>query len=182
MEDIAIGIQNVSIRFNMSRDRVDSIKEYAIRAMKGQLFFDEFWALKDVSFEVKKGEVFGLVGLNGAGKSTILKVVAGVWSCAGVTDPDTTYVVAERMTGSSSPLRSFTHCCAESALWSNCPGRYSTVNTVSLPMHGKSSSYTKSTGGSEKIVTSDFWYASSETSSISYRISTRTPVIVSIPR
>ena len=78
MEDIAIGIQNVSIRFNMSRDRVDSIKEYAIRAMKGQLFFDEFWALKDVSFEVKKGEVFGLVGLNGAGKSTILKVVAGV--------------------------------------------------------------------------------------------------------
>ena len=46
MEDIAIGIQNVSIRFNMSRDRVDSIKEYAIRAMKGQLFFDEFWALK----------------------------------------------------------------------------------------------------------------------------------------
>lgn len=78
MEDIAIRIQDVSIRFNMSRDRVDSIKEYVIRAMKGQLFFDEFWALKNVSFDVKKGEVFGLVGLNGAGKSTILKVVAGV--------------------------------------------------------------------------------------------------------
>lgn len=78
MEDIAIRVQDVSIRFNMSRDRVDSIKEYVIRAMKGQLFFDEFWALKDVSFDVKKGEVFGLVGLNGAGKSTILKVVAGV--------------------------------------------------------------------------------------------------------
>ena len=92
MEDIAIGIQNVSIRFNMSRDRVDSIKEYAIRAMKGQLFFDEFWALKDVSFEVKKGEVFGLVGLNGAGKSTILKVVAGVLkpTRGQVTDPDLT--------------------------------------------------------------------------------------------
>lgn len=78
MEDIAIRVQDVSIRFNMSRDRVDSIKEYVIRAMKGQLFFDEFWALKNVSFDVKKGEVFGLVGLNGAGKSTILKVVAGV--------------------------------------------------------------------------------------------------------
>ena len=78
MEDIAIRIQDVSIRFNMSRDRVDSIKEYVIRAMKGQLFFDEFWALKDITLEVKKGEVFGFVGLNGAGKSTILKVVAGV--------------------------------------------------------------------------------------------------------
>jgi len=78
MDNTAISIDHVSIRFNMSRDRVDSVKEYIIRAMKGQLFFEEFWALKDITLKVKKGEVFGFVGLNGAGKSTILKVVAGV--------------------------------------------------------------------------------------------------------
>lgn len=74
----AICLDNVSMRFNMSRERVDSIKEYIIKAFKHQLFFDEFWALRDVSFEIAKGEVFGIVGLNGAGKSTLLKLVAGV--------------------------------------------------------------------------------------------------------
>lgn len=76
--DIAIRLDQVSMKFNMSRERVDSIKEYIVKALKRQLFFDEFWALKDISFEVKKGEVFGLIGLNGAGKSTLLKLVAGV--------------------------------------------------------------------------------------------------------
>ena len=78
MEEMAIRLDRVSVRFNMSRERVDSMKEYLIRAVKQQLFFDEFWALRDVSLEIRKGEVFGLVGLNGAGKSTILKTVAGV--------------------------------------------------------------------------------------------------------
>lgn len=77
-ETAAIRLEGVSMRFNMSRERVDSIKEYFIRLARHRLFFDEFWALREVSFEVKKGEVFGLVGLNGAGKSTLLKVVAGV--------------------------------------------------------------------------------------------------------
>lgn len=74
----AIRLENVSMRFNMNRERIDNIKEYLIRLARRQLFFEEFWALQDISFEVKQGEVFGLVGLNGAGKSTLLKLVAGV--------------------------------------------------------------------------------------------------------
>ena len=54
------------------------LKEYAVRALKGQLNYEEFWALKEVSFDVQRGEVLGIMGLNGSGKSTLLKVIAGV--------------------------------------------------------------------------------------------------------
>lgn len=73
-----VKIENLSIRFNLAKERVDSLKEYFIKFAKGSLEFEEFWALKDVSLEIKKGDVYGLVGLNGSGKSTLLKVVAGV--------------------------------------------------------------------------------------------------------
>ena len=74
----AVEVSNVSMRFNMSKDKVDSIKEYMIRLVKRQLFFEEFWALKEVSFSVEKGDVFGIVGLNGSGKSTLLKTISGI--------------------------------------------------------------------------------------------------------
>lgn len=74
----AVEVNNVSMRFNMSKDKVDSIKEYMIRLVKRQLFFEEFWALKEVSFSVEKGDVFGIVGLNGSGKSTLLKAISGI--------------------------------------------------------------------------------------------------------
>ena len=78
-DDVAISVQNVSMMFNLSREKTESLKEYVIKALKRQLYYDEFWALTDVSFEVKKGEVFGIMGFNGAGKSTLLKIVAGVF-------------------------------------------------------------------------------------------------------
>ncbi|MDL2232649.1 ABC transporter ATP-binding protein [Ruminococcaceae bacterium OttesenSCG-928-L11] len=78
-QDIAISVENVSMMFNLNREKIESLKEYAVKLMKRQLQFEEFWALKDVSFEVRRGEVFGIMGLNGAGKSTLLKVIAGVF-------------------------------------------------------------------------------------------------------
>lgn len=73
-----IEVQNVSVRFRMANDRVTSLKEYVVHLLSGKLQYGEFEALKNVSFEVKKGEVVGLVGHNGAGKSTILKVISGI--------------------------------------------------------------------------------------------------------
>lgn len=74
----AIEVKDVSMCFNLSREKVDSIKEYVIKALKRQLFYEEFWALNNVSFEVRKGDSVGLVGMNGSGKSTMLKIIAGV--------------------------------------------------------------------------------------------------------
>lgn len=73
-----VRVDDVSMMFNMSSDRIDNIKEYIIRLIKRDLMFREFWALKHVSFELEKGDSLGIVGLNGAGKSTLLKLIAGV--------------------------------------------------------------------------------------------------------
>lgn len=78
MNNIMIDVNNVSICFNLEREKINSIKEYLIRTIKGTIQYDEFWALKNVSFQVEKGDSVGLVGLNGSGKSTLLKVIAGV--------------------------------------------------------------------------------------------------------
>lgn len=74
----AVVVDNVSILFNLSSEKVDNIKEYFIKLVKHQLKFTEFWALRDVNFTVNQGERLGILGFNGAGKSTLLKTVAGV--------------------------------------------------------------------------------------------------------
>lgn len=77
---VALRVNDVSICFNLSKEKVDNFKELFIKKLKGEkIRFNEFWALKDVSFELKKGERLGILGLNGAGKSTLLKVIAGVY-------------------------------------------------------------------------------------------------------
>lgn len=66
------------MKFNLGKDKVNTLKEFLIKKAKHQIVVNEFWALKNISFEVKPGEVLGLVGSNGAGKSTLLKIIAGV--------------------------------------------------------------------------------------------------------
>ena len=71
MEDYAIEVKNVSLEFCLYSENVSSIKEYFIKKVKREISKDSFWALKDISFNVKKGEAVGLVGKNGCGKSTM---------------------------------------------------------------------------------------------------------------
>lgn len=77
-ENAIITVEHVSMKFNLSSEKFDNIKEYMIKTIKRQVSYDEFWALQDISFEVKRGDSVGLIGLNGSGKSTMLKTIAGV--------------------------------------------------------------------------------------------------------
>lgn len=79
MEKPSIVVDNVSMKFNLSKEKVDNLKDYFIKLIRNELQFNEFWALKNVNFEVAKGDRVGILGLNGAGKSTLLKVIAGVF-------------------------------------------------------------------------------------------------------
>lgn len=73
-----IEVSDVSMRFRMANDRINSIKEYLVQRVKGKLHYNDFEALRHVSFDVMRGEVVGLIGHNGAGKSTMLKVISGI--------------------------------------------------------------------------------------------------------
>ena len=78
MDKTVIKVKEVGMEFNLNQEKVDNLKEYVIKLLKRQLLFQEFWALKNISFEIKKGDRVGIVGLNGAGKSTLLKIISGV--------------------------------------------------------------------------------------------------------
>ena len=78
MSKTMIEVNDVSMRFRMNRDKIMSLKEYVTTALRGKLNYQEFTALDHVSFTVQKGETLGLIGRNGAGKSTMLKVISGI--------------------------------------------------------------------------------------------------------
>lgn len=75
----AIEVKDLTIRFNLASEQVTSIKEYMIKLAKRQLTFNEFFALKDVTFDVPRGDSIGIVGANGCGKSTLLKAISGIY-------------------------------------------------------------------------------------------------------
>ena len=76
--DQMIDVENVSMRFRMTNDRINSLKEFFVSTLEHRLKYEEFVVLDHVTFDVKKGEVVGIVGKNGAGKSTLLKIISGV--------------------------------------------------------------------------------------------------------
>lgn len=74
----AVELKDVEMHFNMSKEKFDSLKELFLRFMTKRLMFEDFVALDKVSLEIPKGDVFGIVGLNGSGKSTMLKIISGI--------------------------------------------------------------------------------------------------------
>ena len=78
-KDVAISVNNVTMTFNLNKEKVDNLKEYVIKLITRKLEYKKFYALKDINFQIKKGEHLAIMGLNGAGKSTLLKTIVGVY-------------------------------------------------------------------------------------------------------
>ena len=78
MANNIIDVDHLYIRFNLSNQKVNNLKEYTIKMLKGELMFQEFLALKDINLHIKPGEAWGLSGSNGSGKSTLLKTITGI--------------------------------------------------------------------------------------------------------
>ena len=79
MGEKAIILDHVGMRFILSKEKTDSIKDYVLKFFRRELQYNEFWALKDITLSIDKGDRVGILGLNGAGKSTLLKAIAGVF-------------------------------------------------------------------------------------------------------
>ena len=75
---IVVDVDHVTIRFNLASQKIDNLKEYFIKFLKKELMFQEFLAVQDVSFQVREGESWALIGTNGSGKSTMLKAISGI--------------------------------------------------------------------------------------------------------
>ena len=77
-DDFSIRLAGLSLCYRLAKQRIPSIKEYAIHFMRGALSYEKLWALRDIDLTVRRGETVGIIGRNGAGKSTLLKVVSRV--------------------------------------------------------------------------------------------------------
>ena len=75
---VVIDVDHVTIRFNLANEKIDNLKEYFVKFVKKELMFQEFLAVKDATFQVRKGESWALIGSNGSGKSTLLKAISGI--------------------------------------------------------------------------------------------------------
>lgn len=75
---VIVDVDHVTIRFNQASEKIDNLKEYFVKLVRKELMFKEFFAVKDASFKVRKGEAWALVGTNGSGKSTLLKAISGI--------------------------------------------------------------------------------------------------------
>lgn len=78
-DDVAISVQNLTMSFQLNKEKVDNLKEYVIKLITHKLEYKKFHALNNISFDVKKGEHLAILGFNGAGKSTLLKAIVGVY-------------------------------------------------------------------------------------------------------
>ncbi len=81
----AIVVEHVDMNFRLNKNKTTSLKEWTITLLQKNLTYEDFFALKDVSFTVPKGQVLGLIGTNGSGKSTLLKVISGIYKPTGGT-------------------------------------------------------------------------------------------------
>lgn len=77
-QDEIIRLEHISVRYSLPSERIGTFKEYVIRILERKIRFNSFWALNDVNLLVYAGEVLGIIGKNGAGKSTMLKVISRV--------------------------------------------------------------------------------------------------------
>ena len=77
-KDICIQLTDVTVRFNMAGEKVDNLKEYFVKLVKRELHFKEFLALKNVNLTIRQGEAWALIGNNGAGKSTMLRLICRI--------------------------------------------------------------------------------------------------------
>lgn len=78
MDNTVVRACDVSMKFHLAENPTSSVKEFATRKVKGDIKYRDFWALRNVSFDLQKGEVLGIIGTNGSGKSTLLKIISGI--------------------------------------------------------------------------------------------------------